>query len=102
MTKRAAAWDRHAIKAEVGRKGLTLTAIAKLAGLEPSIVRHGLRGGNRRGAEAIAEALGIPFRELFPDSYLRGLASEIEPNRLRGRRTSQNHHGRDDEDRGAA
>ena len=73
MTKIAPVlWDRHAIKAEIGRAGLTMTKIAKAADLEPSAVRHGLLGSNRRGAEAIARAIAVPFRELFPNTYLRG------------------------------
>ncbi|SFZ85962.1 transcriptional regulator, Nlp family [Devosia enhydra] len=97
MTKtQAVVWDRHAIKAEIGRKGLTQTAIAQAAGLEPSAVRHGLRGGNRKGAEAIAKALGLPFRTLFPDSYLRGLSNESDFSLKAPRSTSQKRHIRDD------
>ena len=102
MTKKATGWDRHAIKAEVGRQGLTLVAIAKRAGLEASAVRHGLRGGNRRGAQAIAEALQIPFRVLFPDSYLNGLANEREDTRSPASAASQNEHVRDDQQRRAS
>lgn len=73
MTKIAPVlWDRHAIKAAIGRAGLTMTKIAKAADLEPSAVRHGLLGSNRKGAEAIAKAIAVPFRELFPNTYLRG------------------------------
>lgn len=67
-------WDRHAIKAEVHRRGMTLTGIAVDAGLHPSTCRQGLLGCNRRGAIAIADALGIPFEELFPTSYTLGRA----------------------------
>lgn len=69
-------WDRHAINAEVRRRGMTLTGIALDAGLSESACRQGIIGYNRRGAEAIANALGIPFRELFPDSYTRGRHNE--------------------------
>ncbi len=58
-------WDRHDIRAEVERQGLSLTRIAKNAGLYASACRYGLMGQSRPGAEAIAEALGIPFHELF-------------------------------------
>lgn len=95
-------WDRHAIKAELGRRGLTLVAVAEQAGLEPSVVRHGLRGGSRRGAEAIARALGVSFRTLFPDSYLRGVADKAKTSRESTARTSQKHHVRGDTARGAA
>ena len=65
-------WDRQAIVAEVHRRGMTLTGIAKDAGLYASACRSGLIGSSRKGAEAIARAIDVPFRELFPDSYTRG------------------------------
>lgn len=95
-------WDRHAIRAEIGRKGLTMEAIAKKAGLESSQVRHGLRGNNKTGALAIARALKLPFRTLFPDSYLRGSANEVQTIQSQHRAASQNEHVRDDKIRGAA
>ena len=101
-TEAPAVWDRHAIKAAIGRAGKTQTAIAKAYGLEPSAVRHGLRGNNRKGAEAIAKALGLPFRTLFPDSYLRGSHNEGKTSRKASNSTSANHHVRADTARGAA
>ncbi|MEO2038864.1 MAG: helix-turn-helix domain-containing protein [Martelella sp.] len=65
-------WDRPAILAEVQRQGMTLTGIARDAGLNESACRQGIIGASRKGAEAIAKAIGVPFRELFPDSYTRG------------------------------
>lgn len=69
-------WDRHSIKAEIGRRGMTLSSIALTAGLYKSACRQGLMGTSRAGAEAIASALGVPFRTLFPDSYVRGRHDE--------------------------
>ncbi|RWC58885.1 helix-turn-helix domain-containing protein [Mesorhizobium sp.] len=69
-------WDRHAINAEIRRRGMTLTGIALDAGLYASACRQGIIGMSRPGAEAIATALGIPFRELFPNSYSRGRHDE--------------------------
>lgn len=89
-------WDRHAIKAEIGRRGLTMEAIAVQAGLKGSQVRHGLLGTNRTGAQAIAQALELPFRTLFPDLYLRGRAREIETSQKRVHTASQNEHVRVD------
>jgi lambda repressor-like predicted transcriptional regulator len=74
-------WDRHAINAEVRRRGMSLTGIAKDAGLYASACRQGLLGSSRPGAQALANALGIPFRTLFPDSYTRGRHGEGETNR---------------------
>ena len=73
-------WDRHSIKAEIGRRGMTLSAIALKAGLYKSACRQGLMGTSRAGAEAIAAALDIPFRTLFPDSYIRGRYDEERRN----------------------
>ena len=65
-------WDRAAIKQELLRQNKTLTGIARDAGLYPSACRQGIIGASRPGAEAIAAALGVPFREMFPDSYTLG------------------------------
>ncbi|TCP88960.1 Nlp family transcriptional regulator [Rhizobium sp. PP-CC-2G-626] len=65
-------WDRQAIKTELLRQNKTLTGIARDAGLYASACRQGIIGASRPGAEAIAKALGVPFREMFPDSYTRG------------------------------
>ena len=75
------AWDRHAINAEVRRRGMTLTGIAIDAGLHESMCRKGIIGASRAGAEAIAKALDVPFRELFPDAYTRGRHNERNTNR---------------------
>ena len=65
-------WDRTAIKEELLRQNKTLTGIARDAGLYDSACRAGIIGASRPGAEAIAEALGVPFREMFPDAYTLG------------------------------
>lgn len=95
-------WDRHAIKAEIGRKGLTMEAIAAQAGIKGSQVRHGLLGSNKTGAKAIARALGIPFRTLFPNLYLNGRASELKTSRNPDLPASQNEHVRVDVQRRAS
>lgn len=65
-------WDRRAIKDELLRQNKTLTGIARDKGLNESACRQGIIGASRKGAEAIAEALGVPFRDMFPDSYTLG------------------------------
>lgn len=72
-------WDRTAIKQELLRQNKTLTGIARDAGLYPSACRAGMIGASRRGAEAIASALGVPFREMFPDSYTLGRHERDDP-----------------------
>lgn len=81
-------WDRHAINAEIKRRGMNLTDIAIDAGLYSSACRQGIIGMSRRGAEAIAAALDIPFRELFPDSYTRGRHGEEKASSNGSRNTS--------------
>lgn len=82
MTKSAirplAIWDRHSIKAEVHRRGLTLTGIARDAGLHDSACRKALFGLDRKGADAIATALSIPFDTLFPTGFIQSRSSERE------------------------
>lgn len=85
-------WNRHTIKAAIGLAGLTMAAIAEKAGIEPWQVRHGLRGNNRTGAEAIAKALGIPFRTLFHDSYQNRGADTRQPIQKPSIGASQNAH----------
>jgi Ner family transcriptional regulator len=64
------------ILALVKQRGMTLSGIAADAGLEASACRHGIAMRNRRGAEAIAAALGMPFKILFPDYHNRGHNSD--------------------------
>lgn len=78
MTK---TWDRHAILAEVKRQNKNLTTIAVEAGLYSGACRAGMIGSSKKGAMAIADAIGVPFRELFPDSYTRGRHNEEISNR---------------------
>ena len=72
MTKNIKEWDRHAIKAEIERRGMTLTGIARDACLYESACRQGLCGMSITGAKAISEALGMPFKTLFPNYPKRG------------------------------
>ncbi|MBX8800705.1 transcriptional regulator [Ochrobactrum sp. MR28] len=65
-------WTRAKIKDELLRQNKTLTGIARDAGLYESACRQGIIGASRPGAEAIASALGVPFREMFPDQYTLG------------------------------
>lgn len=66
---RRSEWDRHAIKAELHRRGLTLSNLAVAAGLEPSACRVALLRRHRAGEAAIATALGRHAAELWPDRY---------------------------------
>lgn len=74
-----AVWDRHAIKAEINRRNMTLTGIARDAGLPEAACRKALFGLDRKGADAIADALGIPFDTLFPAGFIRSRSSHAKP-----------------------
>ncbi len=95
-------WDRAAIKAELLRQGKTLTGIARDEGLYPSACRAGMIGASRPGAEAIAKALGIPFRELFPDAYTLGRHDSGKTTSTRERNASQNRRVPADSERSVA
>lgn len=62
-------WDRHAIKAALYRRGVTLIGLARAAGIEPSATRTALLRRNRPGEAAIAAALGVAPAELWPERY---------------------------------
>lgn len=62
-------WDKHEIKAEVQRRGETLTGVAIAADLEPSACRVALCRRNLRGEQALARYLGVSLSELWPDRY---------------------------------
>ncbi|WP_024278030.1 helix-turn-helix domain-containing protein [Xanthobacter sp. 126] len=62
-------WDKHEIKAEVARRGSTLTGIAMVAGLEPSACRVALCRRNIQGEQALADFLGVDLAVLWPQRY---------------------------------
>lgn len=62
-------WDWHAIKAALHRKGMTLTRLAELNGLDPSACRIAGTRVNRKAEAAIADFLQVPVERLFPDRY---------------------------------
>lgn len=102
MTKPPGGWDRPGIIAELHRRGMTLTGIAKDAGLYASACRTGIGGGSRAGAQAIADALDLPLEELFPTMYLRGRYHRKQTNRNTSRNGSAKEKGAADNARGAA
>ena len=64
-------WDNPAIKAELERRGYTLTGLALSRGLHESACRRALHSSCLPGAIAIAEALGVTVQELWPGRYIR-------------------------------
>lgn len=68
-TRRARAWDRHAIMAEVRRRGSNLRKLALEAGLSESACRKALAVSLPAGEAAIADFLDVDVQELWPDRY---------------------------------
>ncbi|MBB99153.1 MAG: transcriptional regulator [Rhodobacteraceae bacterium] len=63
------AWDQHSIKAELHRRGMTLTALAEGVGMKQNAFSHVWKRTNRKAEKAIADFLGMPVEQLFPDRY---------------------------------
>ena len=62
-------WDRHAIKAEIHRRGTTLSALALANGLGESSCRVALVRSCPSADRVIARFLGISLHVLWPDRY---------------------------------
>jgi Ner family transcriptional regulator len=89
MTNPMINWDRHAIAAEVHRRGATLTQLALDHGLGSSSCRSALCRATPRGDRVIAAFLGVSVHELWPDRYdVSGnrLRAGGKPSSIRGRR----------------
>ncbi|MBT9292694.1 MULTISPECIES: helix-turn-helix domain-containing protein [Hyphomicrobiales] len=72
-------WDNHEIKAELARRGHTLTGLALDNGLHESACRRALWGTCQPGAMAIANALGVTVQELWPGRYIRRRRNPATP-----------------------
>jgi len=63
-------WDRHAIRAEISRRGSSLTKIALATGLSPNSLSWALWSRpHLRANQAIADFLGVPLCELWPEWF---------------------------------
>lgn len=62
-------WDEFAIKAEIRRRGMTLTTLANTAGLPPSSIRAAFLKPSIGANRAIAQFLGLSVQELWPDWF---------------------------------
>ncbi len=89
-TRRARVWDRHAIMAEVRRRGSNLRKVALAAELSESTCRKALCEPQPAGEAAIADFLGVTVHELWPDRYPVLPASSADHTAKSTRETSLN------------
>lgn len=62
-------WDRFSIKAALHRSGMTITRLAEINELNPNQFRAVWSRTHRKAEAAIADFLGEPVEDLFPDRY---------------------------------
>lgn len=62
-------WTKARIKCALEERGMTMTGLAELKGLNPNNFRAVWSRVVRPAERAIAEYLGVPADELFPDRY---------------------------------
>lgn len=64
-------WDKHEIKAAIGRRGLTLKALAEKYDIDPSSIRVSLHRKTPCTAadQVISDFLGVPLHVLWPERY---------------------------------
>ena len=72
MTRKQPIMDWQAIKAEIHRRGMTLTELAKRNGMHPTLCRQVSSRTNRKAQQAIADFIGQKPEDLWPDRYLNG------------------------------
>lgn len=62
-------WDRHAISAELRRRGLTFADLGRAHGVNCRAVRDALYGSAPKYERLIAEALGLDPAQIWPSRY---------------------------------
>jgi Ner family transcriptional regulator len=68
-TEKANGWHKEDIKAEIRKRGSTMNDLARERGLPTSTVRNALTRPVFSGEVAIAEFLGVPAHQLWPDRW---------------------------------
>jgi Ner family transcriptional regulator len=68
-TEKQNGWHKEDIKAEIRKRGSTMNALARERGLPTSTVRNALTRPVFSGELAIAEFLGVPAHQLWPDRW---------------------------------
>lgn len=66
-----ATWTKPRIKCALEERGMTLTGLADLKGINPSVMRNVWKRPAPSAEKALADYLGVRPAELFPDRYPR-------------------------------
>lgn len=86
-------WD--AIKAEVHRRGMTLTELASRSGLHPSILRKVKSMTHYAGQDALASFIDQKPEDLWPDRYPKKTSSIFDSKKWGDGETKKNPASRD-------
>lgn len=78
MTRKQPVLDWLGIKAELHRRGMTLTALGERTGINPGTVRKVGTRPHYKAQEVIAAFIGRKPEDLWPDRYPRKRASILD------------------------
>lgn len=70
-TSHDSGWHKEDIKAAIRKRGSTMSELARQRKLPPSTVRNALIRPVYSGEVAIAEFLGVPAHELWPERWTK-------------------------------
>jgi len=62
-------WTKARIKCALEEKGMTMSGLADLKGIDPGNFRAVWSRTVRPAEQALSEFIGVPVAELFPDRY---------------------------------
>ena len=62
-------WHFEDIKAAIRKSGTTLSALSLQHGYSVGVMRRALKHPHRQAERIIADHLGVPVQELWPDRY---------------------------------
>lgn len=80
-------WHRQDIIAAVRKKGSSLAGIGRQLGLSRATMAWALINRHERANRAIAEFIGVPAHELWPDWFLATSPSAPKPTSQRGKQS---------------
>lgn len=81
MKKQEPVMDWPAVIAALHRRGMTLTGLAKLNGLNPDVFRQVKSRTNYKAQALIADFIGVKPEEIFPSRYPIGKPRIFDTNK---------------------